>query len=95
MSNEQSIHVDFKIREVNGFNDLENSVIKCADCGKKLLKVLKVKESDEEKIIQSKCICGGTSFKVRLKGVYYFDSADNLCISNIEDNLFIMMEKKQ
>lgn len=90
----KSVEVDFKIREEYGLKDLENSTIKCADCGKKLLVVMKVKDTDQKQTIQCKCTCSGTSFKVKLEGRYYFDSIKGLAILDIVDGLFIMTEKK-
>lgn len=85
--------VETRIRNELGYADLENQTVKCADCNKKLLLLKKVKESNKEELIQVQCICGGTSFKVRLHGVYYFLPVETLNLLDIKDGLFIMGNK--
>lgn len=74
--------------------DVQESVVKCADCNTKLLKLVKIKDSENTIKMTVKCPCGGSSFLVKLEGKYGFFPVDGYSISNISDNIFTMEKNK-
>lgn len=68
-------------REKKGYSVLEDSTIKCGDCGRKLVDVIKVLEdSSIVKIVKVSCFCGGESFLYELTGNTYMQAAKGVAI---------------
>ena len=78
-------------------SDFEEVNIECADCGKELLRMLRVEKSDAEFKITVNCpYCDGSSWANQLKGRYYQNPPDGLGLGDMteEDGNFILdMEK--
>lgn len=75
-------------REKLGYQILQDDTIKCADCGKKLINIIKVKEDDSiVKDITVKCYCGGSSFKYRIAGHTYMQAVQGVTITNMPTNI--------
>jgi len=69
----------------NGYILLKEDKIKCGDCNKLLIEIIKVKDNDGVKEIEALCpYCGGSSFLYRIEGETFFQACDPLCINNIE-----------
>lgn len=72
-------------REKKGYEILEDKMIKCGDCDKKLVNVVKIKESSKQNIILVNCpYCGGTSFKYRSEGEIIMQAVPGLIIDKID-----------
>ena len=64
--------------EVIRFNDLEDHTIECADCGRPLLNVVKVRDSEKDNRLFVKCYskkCGGSSWLHEIRGDLFFAPA--------------------
>tara|TARA_R100000008_G_scaffold86671_1_gene80790 strand:+ start:651 stop:944 length:294 start_codon:yes stop_codon:yes gene_type:complete len=64
--------------EMIDVNDMQDHVIKCSDCGKPLLQVVKVRDSDKFNRIIVNCYskkCGGSSFLKEIEGDLFFAPA--------------------
>ena len=71
-------------REKQGYDLLKEDTIKCADCRKTLIEVIKVKEDkNQQKIIDVYCPCGGSSFLYVIEGVTYLQAAKGLAIDDM------------
>jgi ssDNA-binding Zn-finger/Zn-ribbon topoisomerase 1 len=85
---------DKKILDVSDFKEVN---IECADCGKELLRMLRVEKSETEFEITANCpYCNGSSWANQLKGRYYQNPPDGLGLGDMteEDGNFILnMEK--
>ena len=75
--------VEQKEYEERGYALLKEDTIKCADCGKSLLEVIKVKEGPQIKEIKALCPCGGSSFIYRIEGESYFQVCEKLSIEDV------------
>ena len=71
--------------EKKGYVLLKEDCIRCANCNKKLLEVIKVKEVKEMvREIKVNCpYCGDSSFLYRITGVVYTQAPDELSISDM------------
>lgn len=76
--------VEEKEYEKRGYALLKEDVIKCADCGRTLLDIIKVKEGDIIKELEAICPCGGSSFIYRIVGESYFQACPGLSIEDID-----------
>ena len=88
--------VEEKEYKAKGYALLKEDVIKCADCGRSLLDIIKVKDSTTEKEIEALCPCGGSSFIYRMVGESYFQVVQGLHIEDIimdNDNITKMKVK--
>lgn len=90
--------VDQVEHEKQGCVLLKEDVIKCADCGKKLLNIIKVKESSTIKEIEALCpYCSGSSFLYRVEGETFFQAYNKLAIDDMSvdtiDNITKMKVK--
>jgi len=91
--------VDLEVeREKQGFEILKDDTIKCADCGTKLVDIIKVKEDDSiVKVIKAQCFCGGTSFLYEIIGQTYMQASKGRAIvdmpTEIKDGVIHMTVK--
>jgi len=68
-------------REKHGFDVLKDDTIKCADCRRKLIDIIQVKEDEGIiKEIQVQCYCGGSSFIYEIKGHTFMQAAKGVAI---------------
>lgn len=76
---------EYEGRGPMGFKLLEESHIKCADCGKKLVEIIKVKDEDRiVKNIKAQCpYCDGESFVFRVTGFSYIQAVEPLSIEDM------------
>ncbi len=73
-----------KEKEVADLSKLVDNDISCADCGKTLLKMVKIEDSDFEFSVLCTCpFCEGGSWRVELKGRYYQDTADGTHLGEV------------
>jgi len=70
-------------REKRGYEVLEEKIIKCADCGKKLVEIIKVHDDPTKKRIQCECACGGGSFIYEVEGKTYIMAVEGRTISDM------------
>jgi len=74
-SNGESVTEEVSVGS-NGYTLLQEDTIKCADCGKKLVDVIKVKENQTlMKVVTVECPCGGSSFVYEITGETYLQAA--------------------
>ena len=72
-------------REEQGFSNISDDILRCADCGKSLVIVKKVKETTEENKFKAVCdYCGGSSFIKTIVGKIYVSPTENTALSNID-----------
>lgn len=72
-------------RESNGYEDLGQIVIACADCEERLVVIQVVKDTEDENKFQVPCcFCGGESFIKRVKGKVYLDAVKKLKLEDVE-----------
>lgn len=82
-------------RPVLGYELLDEKIIVCGDCKKKLVEVIKVKESNRINYITAKCpFCGDKSFKVKFVGHVFLQSTEDCLLANFDttkksDNEFV------
>lgn len=82
-------------RESLGYVLIKEDHIKCANCSKKLLTLIKVAENETKNYFIVKCpYCGDKSFKYEVIGKIYAGAAEGLAIidcntDNPKKNLFI------
>lgn len=94
-------YVEEVVVDKQGYEILQDDTIKCADCGKKLVDIIKVKEDDKiVKIIKAQCPCGGESFIYEVLGHSYMQAAEGLVIGDmptelIDGNIHITVEVVQ
>jgi hypothetical protein len=82
--------INSRIADELGYQDLENNTVRCEDCRTNLLILMKVKESDEKQEVQCHCFCGGTSFKLKLQGKFYFAPVTGVAIKKIDGGAFYL-----
>jgi len=70
-------------REKRGYKLLEDRTIKCADCGKKLVEVVKVTEQEFKKTIKAICPCGVSSFIYEVLGQTLMQPAEGMIIEDM------------
>jgi len=71
-------------REKQGYELLDDKIIQCADCGRSLIEIIKVKEDDSIiKQIKALCPCGGSSFLFEIRGHTYLQAVEGLYIDNM------------
>lgn len=77
--------VDLEVeREKHGYKILKDDTIKCADCGKKLVDIIKVKEDESQrKAIDAECPCGGSSFLYIITGHTYMQASEGRAIGDM------------
>ena len=77
-------------REKRGYQLLEDKIIKCADCGKKLVEVVKATEHQSKKTIMATCPCGGSSFIYEVEGQTLMQPIEGMAIEDmpieVDDN---------
>jgi phage FluMu protein Com len=82
-------------RESLGYVVIKDEFIRCANCNKKLLNILKVRESETKNYFIVKCpYCGDKSYKYEVSGKIYAGAAEGLVQVNCDtdvpaDNIFI------
>ena len=60
--------VEQKEVEKQGFSFLQEDIIVCGDCGKQLIQIIKVKETEDAQAIKVLCpYCGDCSFWDKIK----------------------------
>jgi len=70
--------------EKQGYEILQDDTIKCADCGKKLVDIIKVKEDETQvKVIKAECPCGGESFLYEIVGHTYMQASEGRVIGDM------------
>jgi hypothetical protein len=70
--------------ESKGYKILKDDTIKCADCGKKLVDIIKVKENESlRKVISARCPCGGESFLYVITGETYMQASEGRAITDM------------
>jgi DNA-directed RNA polymerase subunit RPC12/RpoP len=75
---------EIPIEESKGYEVLQEDTIKCADCGKKLVDVIKVKEDDsQKKVVKVECPCGGESFIYEVVGHTYLQAFEGCAIGDM------------
>ena len=73
--------VEQKEVESQGFSLSQDDTIVCGNCGKQLLQIIKVKETDEHTAIRADCpYCNDSSFWHKTKGKIYIQPKDGLYI---------------
>lgn len=76
--------VDVEVeRERHNYKTLEERIIKCADCGLKLVEIIKVKENDGRKAVLATCPCGGGSFLYEVEGQTLIQAVEGMSISDM------------
>lgn len=82
-ANGESVTEEIPI-ESKGYQILKDDTIKCADCGKRLVDIIKVKENESvQKAISALCPCGGESFLYIITGETYMQASPGRVITNI------------
>lgn len=72
-------------REEQGFSNISDDILRCADCGKSLVIVKKVKETTEENKFKAMCdYCGGSSFIKTIVGKVYISGVEETNLSDIQ-----------
>lgn len=72
-------------REEQGFSNISDDILRCADCGKSLVIVKKVKETTEENKFKAMCdYCGGSSFIKTIVGKIYINGTENTSLDNVD-----------
>lgn len=96
--------VDLTTKESLGYKIIKEDHIRCGNCNKKLLNVIKVKDSPIKNYLIVVCpYCSDKSFKYLVEGKMYVGAADKLVISKSDtdcpvENTFvsvISMEKEK
>lgn len=74
--------VDNEVKKTKkGYQVLEEHILKCANCGKDLIQILKVQENDQIQEIESECpFCGDSSFVKEVSGKIYIYSLEGVVI---------------
>ena len=68
-------------------SDLQELDIKCADCDKLLLKMVRSRKTEQvQKLIINCPFCDGQSWMQELVGKFYQTAPDGLLLGNMEEN---------
>lgn len=70
-------------REKRGYEVLEDKIIKCADCGIKLVEIIMVQDSKETKRVTAECPCGGSSFIYEVKGKTFIQPVEGRALADM------------
>jgi len=66
--------------------DLEDVEVKCADCDKALLQLVRVQQSEEKQKLVVECpFCDGESWIVELSGKYFQAPPEGLMLGEMEE----------
>jgi len=66
--------------------DLEDAEVKCADCEKTLLQLVRIKQSEEKQKLIVECpFCDGESWIVELSGKYFQAPPEGLMLGEMEE----------
>jgi hypothetical protein len=75
-------------RELLGYVLIKEDNIKCANCSKKLLTLIKVSENSQKNYFIVKCpFCGDKSYKYEVNGKIYAGAYEGLVITNCETDV--------
>lgn len=75
-------------RESLGYKIIKEDAIRCGNCQKRLITILKVIESDIKNYFIVKCpYCGDKSFKYLIMGKVYIAPADNLVVGKVDTEM--------
>ena len=69
--------------ETKGYELLQDDTIRCADCGAKLVTIIKVLESDLSKCVKAQCPCGGESYLYEITGQTYMQAIDGMAVEDM------------
>lgn len=68
-----------KVVEHQGYTLKDQKIIRCNNCSKDLIDIIKVKDSDVEIVVQGLCTkCGEKTFKKSFKGKVYIVPCDGV-----------------
>ena len=75
--------VEQKEIEKQGYSLLQDDNIRCGNCDKPLVDIIKVKETDTSTAVKVHCpYCDDTSFWYKIKGKIYLQAVDGLHIAS-------------
>lgn len=82
--NDPILYTIKKIETNEGYEVLQEDVIKCANCYKPLVEVVKVKEDPARtNVIVAKCpFCGDSSFRYKITGRLYIGNVEGTVIDD-------------
>jgi DNA-directed RNA polymerase subunit RPC12/RpoP len=77
--------VDFEVeREKQGYELLKDDTIKCGNCSKPLISVIKVREEDTTTNIKATCpYCNDSSFWYQIKGKIFIQAVEGLAMADM------------